>query len=200
MRKMHLREFPTPHCLQFSCYNISRVITIGVPVMSYIDFQEVKALADIVTVANWLGLELKHNRGQCSVNEGDKRELVLTPEKNLFYCFGCKEGGDQIKLVSHICQIDQKQAAQHIMTRFHGYTPAKKGLPPDGLDYLDHAHESVQALGLSRDKAEELGIGWASRGTMRNHLLIPLRDKTGHLLGYLGYGESGIKLPKNLLE
>jgi DNA primase len=168
--------------------------------MSYVDFREVKALADIVTVANWLGLELKQNRCQCSVNEGEKRELVLTPEKNLFYCFGCKEGGDQIKLVSHICQIDQKQAAQHIMSRFHGYTPAKKGLPADGLDYLDHAHASVQALGLSPEKAAELGIGWAPRGTMRNHLLIPLRDKTGRLLGYLGYGESGLKLPKNLVE
>ena len=41
-----------------------------------------------------------------------------------------------------------------MQTRFHGYTPAQKGLPADGLDYLISEHPDVQALGLSPGKAE----------------------------------------------
>jgi hypothetical protein len=45
--------------------------------MPYVPFKEVKEFADILTVANWLGLELKNNPTQCPHNEGDERELVI---------------------------------------------------------------------------------------------------------------------------
>jgi len=167
----------------------------------FLDFKAIKRLASLEQVAAWLGLDIKNGRAQCPVNEGGKRELVLTYDKGMWYCFGCKKGGDQIELVSHVCQIDQKQAAQHIQTKFHGYTPAKKGLPEEGLDYLVAEHEHVQALGLSPATAEEFGIGFAPRGTMIKRVLFPLRDKKGKLLGYIGYSQDGtIKLPKALLE
>ena len=165
----------------------------------FVDFKQVRALATISQVAEWLMLEMKNNRTQCPANEGDKRELVLTPEKELFYCFGCKRGGDSIELTAHVMGVSQKDAALHIQSRFHGYTPDKRGLPENGLDYLDYGHITVKALGLSPEKAEALGIGWAPRGTMRNRLLIPLRDTSGKLLGYISYGDDGFRLPRNLV-
>ena len=167
--------------------------------MAYVSFAEVKLLANITQVAEWLGLKLIHNRCQCPSNAGDKRELVLTPEKGLAYCFGHREGGDQIWLAAHVMGVSQKDAALHIQSRFHGYTGDKRGLPENGLDYLDYGHITVKALGLSPEKAEALGIGWAPRGTMRNRLLIPLRDTSGKLLGYISYGDDGFRLPRNLV-
>jgi hypothetical protein len=174
----------------------------------FLDFKAIKQLCTLEQVAAWLGLEVKNNRCQCPVNEGDKRELALTFDKGVWTCFGCKKrhdgkqpGGDQIALVSHVLQVDQKQAAQHIQTKFHGYTPAAKGLPPEGLDYLEFEHDHVQALGISPEKAEELGIGFAPRGTMIKRVLFPFRDRSGKLLGYLGYAQDGtIKLPKGLVQ
>lgn len=168
----------------------------------FIDFKAIKQLASLQQVAAWLfGGEIKNNRVQCPVNEGDKRELVLTYDKGLWHCFGCKKGGDMIELVAHVCQVSQKQAAQHIQTRFHGYTPDKRGLPESGLDYLEYEHDHVQALGISQKAAEEFGIGYAPRGTMAKRVLFPLRDKSGKLLGYLGYAQDGsVKLPKALLQ
>ena len=138
----------------------------------FLDFQAIKRLASLRDIVNWLGLDLKGNRCQCPVNEGDTREMVFTFDKGLWHCFGCKKkvdprtkvGGDQIELVAHVLQVEQKQAAKHIQTRFHGYTPAQKGLPESGLDYLESEHEAVQALGISPEKAVQLGIGYAPRG------------------------------------
>src|SRR5436190_1484721 len=173
----------------------------------FLDFQKIKQLASLEMVAGWLGLEIKNNRCQCPVNEGDNRELVLTFDKGLWTCFGCKkkyggkQGGDQIALVSHVLQVDQKEAAKHIQTKFHGYTPDKRGLPPEGLEYLQYEHEHVQALGITPQKAEELGIGWAPRGILLKRVLFPFRDKTGKLLGYIGFNpelDPVIKLPSSL--
>lgn len=175
--------------------------------MAFVDFKRLKEMVSLEMVVQWLGLETKNNRCQCPVSEGDNRELVLVYDRGSWTCFGCKKkhpnkqrnSGDAIQLVAHCLEIPEKQAAEHIQTRFTGYTPDKRGLPPDGLDYLDYTHATVKALGLSPAKAEELGIGWAGRGTMRNHLLFPLRDKSGELLGYIGYGDNGFKLPKSLV-
>lgn len=167
----------------------------------YVDFQELKRLTTLERVAEWLGLAPKNNRMQCPINQGDKRELVINPAKQMFYCFGCQEGGDLIKLAAHVNQVDQKRAALAIQKHFrNGYEPAKKGLPEGGLDYLEPEHERVKALGFNTDKAKELGIGLAPRGTMRNHVLIPIRDDKGKLQGYIGIPEgSTMKLPKDFM-
>ena len=168
--------------------------------MSYVDYKEVKQLASIERVAHWLGLKLKSGRCQCPVNDGQNRELVITAAKGLAYCFGCKEGGDQIWLAAHVNQVDEKKAATEIMAHFHGHKPDQRGLPAEGLDYLQSEHDDVQALGLSQEKAEALGIGFAPRGTMVGHVLFPLRDQKGILLGYVGIPRcTKVKLPKVLL-
>ena len=166
--------------------------------MSYVDFKEVRELASIDQVACWLHLDLKNNRTQCPKNEGDKRELVITPEKGLFHCFGCKHGGDSIELTAHVLQISQKEAALQMQKHFHGYEPAKKGLPPDGIEYIDTQHDAVKELGFDPLLAAELGLGFAPKGTMRNHVLVPCRDEKGRLRGYIGIRPgTQIKLPKD---
>lgn len=169
--------------------------------MSYVDFKEVRELASIDQVATWLHLDLKNNRTQCPKNEGDKRELVITPEKGLFHCFGCKHGGDSIELTAHVLQISQKEAALEMQKHFHGYEPVQKGLPKDGLDYLESAHPLRAVLGVSKEVADAIGAGFAPRGTMRGYYLFPLRRPDGALLGYIGCNPQltpPFKLPKDL--
>jgi hypothetical protein len=173
--------------------------------MAYdIDFQDVKRLASIETVAEWLMLPMKGGRCQCPVNEGDKRELVLFPKTQSFCCYGCdKKTGDAIELIAHVLEISQLQAAIKMQNRFkiNGHASVKpKGLPPGGLDYLEYDHAMVQALGLSEARAAQLGVGFAGRGTLRGHLCIPVRDKAGNLMGYIGYSPDGVlRIPKSML-
>ena len=167
----------------------------------YIDFQAVKRLVTIEQAAAWLGLTLKNNRCVCPVNNGDKREMVFNIEKQVFNCFGCSVGGDVIQLVAHVQKSSLKDAALALEKEFRGYVPAKKGLPDGGLDYLDPDHAAVKALGLSAEAAKRIGAGYAPRGTMIKRVLIPIREPTGKLIGYLGINlelDPPIKFPSDL--
>ena len=64
--------------------------------------------------------------------------------------------------------------------------------PP--LDYLEADHITVEALGLSQETAEALGIEYAPKGMMKGYVAIPIRLPTGELTGYIGIIEA--KLPE----
>lgn len=177
--------------------------------MAYVDYAEVKRLADIVQVANWLGVELKGNRSFCPVNQGDPRELVVTPEKGFAACFGCKKplfgkrGGDMLWLTAHVKGITTQQAATLIMKTFHGYEPAQKGLPETGLTDLEYEHDQVQALGLTVERAQQLGIGWRNRGVLGKGVHIPVRDASGKPMGYVRFNpqlDPALKVANSLLK
>jgi hypothetical protein len=51
----------------------------------------------------------------------------------------------------------------------------------------------VKALGLTQEVAEALGVGHASKGLMRGFVAVPIRTKTGKLVGYMGVTQA--KLP-----
>jgi hypothetical protein len=175
--------------------------------MPYIPFDEVKRVTTIERVANWLGLS--GTRMMCPVNQGDKRELAIFPKTQSFCCFGCKKkgkppneySGDLIQLAAHIKQTPVKKEALEIMRAMHGYTPPKKGLPEHGLEDLDHTHERVAALGLTPEKAAQLGIGYRNKGTTRHALLLPIRDANGKLVGYAQQDKDGrLWLHKSVLQ
>jgi DNA primase len=170
--------------------------------MSYINFAEVNRLADILTVAEWLELDVKNNRSRCPHNDGDKREMSFSTEKGMYRCWSCDYKGDAISLTAHVLKLSMKDAALAMEKHFRNYVPDKRGLPDTGLDYLEPKHPTVQALGMGEKTATRIGIGHAPRGTMIKHVLFPLRDQTGKLLGYLGYNPEtkALKLPKNMLE
>ena len=52
----------------------------------------------------------------------------------------------------------------------------------------------MEALGLSQETAEVLGIRYAPKVIMKGYVAIPIRLPTGELTGYIGVTEA--KLPK----
>ncbi|RZV59502.1 MAG: hypothetical protein EX270_01630 [Pseudomonadales bacterium] len=179
---------------------------------SFIDFDEIKQRVSINQVVQWLDIRLEEVgdqlRGCCPIHKGtNNRDFVVTPDKGLFYCFKCKEGGDLIKLYANVKFIDQKSAAAEILKRIDiGKTARPKGreqasnsakssdskrgngkLPPlKPLDYLLSEHNNVQALGISQDTAETFGAGFATKGVMRGYIAIPVHDREGTLVAYAG--------------
>jgi len=168
---------------------------------SFVDFAEVKARCSIEQAAKLLGLQTTEERSQlrspCPVCGGGPRAIVITAANNLFHCFTAKVGGDQIALVSHVKGVSQKDAAALMLGSETKDTVQSTGtvqhkFPP--LDYLEADHITVEALGLSPETAEALGIGYAPRGMMKGYVAVPIRLSTGELTGYIGITEA--KLPK----
>lgn len=162
----------------------------------YVDFAALKRATNIEYVANWLGLELKRAGAQyrcaCPVMGGGDRALVITPAQDVFYCFSpkCNKGGDLLELIAHVHGITTRDAALSLQSHLWPQGDLKE------LDYLVHDAPQLQEAGMPPHVAKALGAGYAPRGTMAGRMVFPLRTKDGKLVGYVGFNEDGIKLPK----
>jgi DNA primase len=165
-----------------------------------------------------LGLSMKRYgsqlRSACpACKAGGDRALTINADRGVYFCFSDKAGGDTIAFCAHIRGSSPKEAAQHISKHFGLETvtnrsppqqaPEASGEDPDwaaNLD-LDPIHEAVEALGISPVVADKIGAGFCSKGTMAKRVLIPLRLKSGVLIGFMGVGsgmEPEYMFPKNL--
>lgn len=165
--------------------------------MSFLNFDEIKAANDIALVAEQLGLTLQKSggtlRGKCPVCEssGD-RNLAITPAKQLYFCFSDGKGGDVLSLIAHVQGCSVKEAAQWLAGDAPKAKEKKRDEPDKGfkaLDYIQHDHEAVLALGFDPNDAERLGIGYAGRGIFRGKVVIPIRLQNGALAGYVAVTE-----------
>lgn len=163
----------------------------------YLDFEAIKADNRIEDIAERLGLQLKKQgnqlRGECPSGKGGERGLAITPGKQRFYSFGAERGGDVIELVAFVRDFPVKEAAQWLQgdtapeerpQARREASEARGGF--QALDYLQHDHEAVEALGLDPDVAQALGCGYAPRGVLRGTVAVPLRNDDGSIAGYIG--------------
>ena len=77
--------------------------------------REVKERANIVKVAELYGLKL--NRAYkcvCPFHKEKTASLSISPQKQIWKCFGCGKGGDSISLVSELININALEAAKSI--------------------------------------------------------------------------------------
>lgn len=172
--------------------------------MPYIDFAELKSRVTIEAVVQRLNLKTVKSghqlRAACpACKQGGDRAIAITPSKSLFYCFAAQAGGDQIQLAAHIRGESAKDAAQWLGGTSTGtVVPATStstvsknettGFAP--LDYLEAAHDAVEALGFDAETALALGIGYAPKGILRGTVAIPVRLEDGTLAGYIGITEA----------
>ncbi len=77
--------------------------------------REVKERVNIVKVAELYGLKL--NRAYkcvCPFHKEKTASLSISPQKQIWKCFGCGKGGDSISLVSELLNINALEAAKSI--------------------------------------------------------------------------------------
>ena len=179
--------------------------------MPFIDFAELKKSATMERTIELLNLKTKVEggqlRGPCpACKQGGDRAIVITPAKQVFYCFAAKLGGDCIALAAHIRGVPVKDAADELHRAFgtvqnstgtvsknRATAPqaqaAKKQSAFDPEAYasrLDAAHASLAPLGISAETLRDWKAGYASSGTNRGRLAIALHDRDGNILGFAG--------------
>ena len=171
----------------------------------------IKEGVDLVPFMQACGIELKkvgsNYRGLCPFHKDTTPSLTVTPENNLWNCFGCDRGGDNIRFV----QLFDKLSFNEAVERLKGYFPKgilpktaakekkqKKGLTVKGKKLLaqivDHYQrclgenpgglEYLKQRGITDICAiREFGTGFVD-GSLKN--LLPQDDKTIRELKALG--------------
>lgn len=77
--------------------------------------REVKERADIIKVAEYYGLKLdRAHKCICPFHKEKTASFSISPQKQIWHCFGCNDGGDSISLVSRLLNINALEAAKNI--------------------------------------------------------------------------------------
>lgn len=171
------------------------------------DFKELREKVSVTQVAEWLGVHPGPKlRGRCPFCEDD-RSFTITPAKGLWGCFKCGKKGSILDLVMHVRSVKLVEAAKLIEEQFLGTVQSRNSTVPRTNDEradrlakvaetLDPEHPAVDAVGFDTEFAKTHGIGFRPKGQGQGYVLIPFRDETGRLLGYIGTQEE-LWLPKD---
>lgn len=114
-----------------------------------------------------------HVTGLCPLHPEKQPSFSIQTRKNLFYCHGCGQGGDVIRLVEILHQMTFPQALAHLRSRLGG-----SNLLEDAVAYyraqLLHSPLALQFLALRgiSDPAtiQAMRIGYAPGACLRAHL------------------------------
>ena len=172
---------------------------------AFVDFAALKQQVSISQAVQMLGLAMKTQgsqmRGACpACNQGGERALAVNTEKQSYYCFADRKGGDVIALVSHITGKSARDAAQQMATHFrftgngsqvpeqpHPAPARKPGFDAESyLKGLDSGAEQLRPLGVAPDTFEAWRAGYCKTGLNRGKLAIALCDREGNILGFAG--------------
>jgi DNA primase len=136
-------------------------------------------------------------------------------EKGIFQCFGCGAKGNALEFAAMMEKVDPKdgaalrEVALALQKRFcpelgNGLKPKAaqisqpksetvKKLPTvvnAPLDFelkgLDAKHPYLLNRGFTQETIDHFGLGFCSRGMLKDRVAIPLHDHDGKLVGYAG--------------
>ena len=136
-------------------------------------------------------------------------------DRGIFQCFGCGAKGNVLEFAALMEGVDpgdgpafravalglQEKLCGHVETAL---SRLKKGVEPPAaavtkpvvaivnapLDFelkgLDQSHPYLKSRGFSPETIASFGIGFCSRGVLKDRVAIPLKDQFGRLIGYAG--------------
>jgi len=158
--------------------------------------QRLKESIDIVDlVSNYL--ELKRSganyKAKCPFHQEKTSSFFVSPTKQIFHCFGCKKGGDAIKFVMEIENLNYKEAIEKIAFLYNipleytsntgEYLEVSKVLESvqkwfkSNLEKNAQVKEYLKSRGLLQSSIEKFGIGFAPKDGLiefLNSKAIPL--------------------------
>ena len=183
------------------------------------DFAQIKAAVSITQVLDMLAITgLTPNgdtlRGYCPCcKEGNSRAFVVTPARNIFYCFSERRGGSVIDLVARFKRIPEADAGRQIAAHFglngtsngagkaadnasatQGGPQERKPAAFDPREYqrsLDPAHAALKDFGIPEATIRDFDGGYCAKGLNRGRLALPVHDEKGSILGFMGLALKG---------
>jgi DNA primase len=180
----------------------------------FVDFAEIKKAISITKILQHYGhlenLEQKGDdlKGKCPICKSSKSNpFKADTERNIWFCFVCKTGGNILDLVAKIEKTEIRQSAILISEWFDidkktdGKEKPKAEEPSEpkikfgknpplkfaGLKNLDPEHSFFKQNNFSKEIVKYFEAGFfTGKGIMKNRVAIPIHDFDGVLVGYAG--------------
>jgi len=82
-------------------------------------YQQIRERTSILEIAELYGIELNRQHEACCPFHNEKTpSFRVYPQNQSYYCFGCGESGDSVKLVAKLNHISNHEAAKIINVQF----------------------------------------------------------------------------------
>ncbi|MDD5406505.1 MAG: DNA primase [Sulfurovaceae bacterium] len=180
-----------------------------------IDTASIEMLKNTIDIVDVIGnyIELKkagaNYKACCPFHGENTPSFVVSPNKQIYHCFGCGVGGDSIKFVMELEKLSYPEAVEKLATMFNvsliysevkgDYSEAKRVLEAMQTWYvknLSHANNALSYLhnrGINQNSIETFGIGFVPSGSEVMNFLhstfIPLG--AAEEAGVIATGEDG---------
>ena len=109
--------------------------------------------ADIVQIVSAY-VPLKKNGsnywGLCPFHHEKSPSFSVSPDRNLYYCFGCKAGGNVVQFVQEMERLSFPEAVEHLARQMHMDVPATQEDP----DYARRRSQRERLLNANREAAK----------------------------------------------
>jgi len=149
------------------------------------DVQAIKDRIDIVTViSRYLSLAESgaNYKGRCPFHKDDTPSFMVSPQKGLWHCFGCGEGGDLFGFLMKIERISFPEAAKRLAAeaglsleqRVDGQRETLRKINAEAAAYFCHnltdhaagkkAREYLLGRGYQEERWSQFGLGYAVPG------------------------------------
>jgi DNA primase len=164
------------------------------PVFPTSFIEQVRTSTDILDlVGHYVPLKRagKNFKGLCPFHAEKTPSFNVSPEREIFHCFGCGQGGDAFKFLMLYEKMSFTEAVTHLAARA-GISPPQRSVAPEDRErgllvklyeeaarlFQDLLGKNPRALGylegrgLTRDMIERAGFGYApdSWSTLLDHL------------------------------
>lgn len=114
---------------------------------------ELYARADIVQIVSaYIPLKKNGSRywGLCPFHHEKTPSFSVNAEQNLYYCFGCKAGGNVIQFIQEMERLTFPEAVEHLARQLHMAVPQTQEDP----DYEKRRSQRERLLSANRDAAK----------------------------------------------
>ncbi|MBL4588108.1 DNA primase [Candidatus Babeliales bacterium] len=99
-------------------------------------------------------------KGPCPLHSEKDASFTVSPDRNIFYCFGCQVGGDVISFIARVERLSQGQALKHLIEQHSLVIP--EALQKEMSKHSDsHVKESLTSVAKSCAK-------WAHKNFLNN--------------------------------
>lgn len=172
--------------------------------------EALKARLDIVDVVGSY-IELKKAGGNfkapCPFHDEKSPSFVVSPQKQIYHCFGCGAGGDSVKFVMEYEKLNYPEALEKLAQSYNftlSYTDSKNSKPRSQvmeklnewyqslLSRQDKATAYIKERGIFASSVEKFGIGYApeSNATLNYIRSQQFAIKEAVDMGVVGHDET----------
>jgi DNA primase len=165
-------------------------------------FNFIKERISIVTViSEYVSLKKAggYLKGQCPFHNERTGSFTISPHKEIFYCFGCHQGGDVISFIASIERLSPLEAARHIIDRYQIELPTELSSAQLKTSDSDQKRYELVCRAVATWCVEQLQNSTQAQEYLHQRGIRP-QSIALFSLGYFPAGTAALKKLRNYLQ